>query len=48
MPTDHFRLGIATILAFTLGAGPTSPELFDLVGTDVVTAAGGGNVRVSG
>ena len=32
MPTDHFRSGIATILAFTLGAGLTSPELFNLVG----------------
>ena len=48
MPTDHFRLGIATILAFTLGAGLTSPELFELVGTDVVTADGGVNVRVNG
>lgn len=48
MPTAHFRLGIATILAFTLGAGLTSPELFDLVGTDVVTADGGVNVRVNG
>jgi hypothetical protein len=37
LPTERYRIGVATILAFGLGAGIASRELNRMVGTDVAS-----------
>jgi integrase len=48
LPTERYRLGLATILAFGLGAGITSQELNRMVGTDVSSDGDGVAVHVIG
>jgi integrase len=48
LPSDAYRQGIATILAFCLGTGITSPELYRMAGTDVSVGEDGVTVHVSG
>jgi integrase len=48
LPTERYRTGVATILAFGLGAGITSQELNRMVGTDVSTDGEGATVHVIG